>query len=104
MNGERIGARPPACAGTRQPRAHRDRQALAEARWPWPSGSTARAPNSLASIKELLTTPAAPRCTSQLGSERDHFVRNLHHPNAGIGIAAFLDRPKPDARYELARG
>ena len=30
-----------------------------------------------------------------LGQERDHFVRNLHHPNAGIGIEAFLAREKP---------
>ncbi|MEZ0307239.1 MAG: enoyl-CoA hydratase, partial [Ramlibacter sp.] len=26
----------------------------------------------------------------------DHFVRNLHHANAGIGIAAFLERKKPE--------
>ena len=29
---------------------------------------------------------------------RDHFVRNLHHANACIGIAAFLSKEKP--RYE----
>ena len=31
----------------------------------------------------------------QLASERDHFVRNLHHANAGIGIAAFLAKQRP---------
>jgi hypothetical protein len=27
--------------------------------------------------------------------EKQHFVNNLHHPNAGIGIAAFLDKQTP---------
>jgi enoyl-CoA hydratase/carnithine racemase len=57
-----------------------------------------RAPNALASIKELLNeAPHAP-LGRQLASERDHFVRNLHHENAGIGIAAFL--AKQPARYK----
>ena len=34
---------------------------------------------------------------TQLAAERDHFVRNLHHPNAGEGIAAFME--KRPARY-----
>jgi hypothetical protein len=34
----------------------------------------------------------------QLAAERDHFVRNLHHANAGIGIDAFLSKKTP--RYE----
>jgi hypothetical protein len=29
---------------------------------------------------------------AQLGSERDHFVRNLHHANAGEGIDAFINK------------
>lgn len=58
----------------------------------------ARAPNVLASIKELMNeAPAAP-LERQLAAERDHFVANLHHANAGIGIAAFLARQTP--RYE----
>ncbi|MDR6535490.1 oxepin-CoA hydrolase, alternative type [Variovorax soli] len=58
----------------------------------------ARAPNSLASIKELLGEARSATFASQLSQERDHFVRNLHHPNAGIGIAAFLAKETP--RYE----
>jgi hypothetical protein len=30
--------------------------------------------------------------------ERDQFVRNLHHANAGVGITAFLAKETP--RYE----
>ena len=58
----------------------------------------ARAPNALASIKELMNDAAEATLTRQLASERDHFVKNLHHPNAGIGIAAFLGKQTP--RYE----
>jgi enoyl-CoA hydratase/carnithine racemase len=54
-----------------------------------------RAPNALASIKELLNEAAVVPLTQQLASERDHFVRNLHHANGGIGIQAFLARQKP---------
>lgn len=56
----------------------------------------ARAPNVMASIKELINDAGAATLTRQLDSERDHFVRNLHHANAGIGIAAFLARQTPD--------
>ena len=55
----------------------------------------ARAPNVLASIKELLNDAAAAPLTQHLASERDHFVRNLHHANGGIGIEAFLARKPP---------
>ena len=55
----------------------------------------ARAPNSLASIKELLSEARGATLASQLAQERDHFVRNLHHANAGIGIAAFLEKKPP---------
>ncbi|MEJ8822912.1 enoyl-CoA hydratase [Variovorax humicola] len=56
---------------------------------------SARAPNALASIKELLNEGRGATLVNQLSQERDHFVRNLHHPNAGIGIAAFLAKTKP---------
>lgn len=55
----------------------------------------AKAPNALASIKELLNEAQGACLHEQLAAERDHFVRNLHHPNGGIGIAAFLAREKP---------
>jgi enoyl-CoA hydratase/carnithine racemase len=57
-----------------------------------------RAPNALASIKELLNDAAGATLSRHLQDERDHFVRNLHHANAGIGIAAFLAKQAP--RYE----
>jgi hypothetical protein len=34
--------------------------------------------------------------SEQLVRERDQFVENLHHPNAGIGIAAFLGKHPPE--------
>lgn len=57
----------------------------------------ARAPNALASAKELLNEAVLHDLSAHLGIEREHFVKNLHHPNAGIGIDAFLQK-KP-ARY-----
>ncbi|MFM1926321.1 MAG: 2,3-dehydroadipyl-CoA hydratase [Pseudomonadota bacterium] len=57
-----------------------------------------RAPNALTSIKELLSDADGSNLTSHLARERDHFVKNLHHANAGIGIAAFLNKQTP--QYE----
>ena len=54
------------------------------------------APNALASIKELLNDATGASLASHLAHERDEFVRNLHHANAGIGISAFLAKEKPD--------
>jgi enoyl-CoA hydratase/carnithine racemase len=54
-----------------------------------------RAPNALASIKELLSDADTNSLNAQLARERDHFVKNLHHANAGIGISAFLNKQKP---------
>ena len=55
----------------------------------------ARAPNALASIKDLLADADDNSLTTHLARERDHFVKNLHHPNAGIGIGAFLNKKNP---------
>ena len=55
----------------------------------------ARAPNVLASIKELVGDAPHNLLSTHLASERDHFVKNLHHANAGTGIAAFLDKRTP---------
>lgn len=57
-----------------------------------------RAPNALASTKELLNDAAEHTLTEQLALERDHFVRNVQHANAGEGIAAFLEKRAP--RYQ----
>lgn len=61
-------------------------------------GLNARAPNALASIKDLVNEASHNTLNGQLAAERDHFVRNLHHANAGIGIAAFLSKQTP--RFE----
>ena len=58
----------------------------------------ARAPNVMTSIKELVSEAGAHDLSTHLAAERDHFVKNLHHPNGGIGIAAFLNKQVP--RYE----
>ena len=52
----------------------------------------ARAPNVLASIKELINDAPANTLNQHLDSERNHFVRNLHHANGGEGIEAFLQK------------
>lgn len=54
-----------------------------------------RAPNVLASIKALVNAAPGQDLHSHLAEEQTHFVRNLHHPNAGIGIAAFLNKTAP---------
>ena len=64
----------------------------------WSEQLADRAPNVLASIKELVGEADQHTLPQHLALERDHFVRNLHHANGGIGIAAFLAKEKP--RYE----
>ncbi|GAB3474702.1 oxepin-CoA hydrolase, alternative type [Polaromonas eurypsychrophila] len=54
-----------------------------------------RAPNVLASIKELINDAPGSTLGQQLDAERAHFVRNLHHPNGGEGISAFLEKRRP---------
>lgn len=55
----------------------------------------ARAPNVMNSIKELVNDASVNSLTEQLAQERHQFVKNLHHPNAGIGIQAFLNQETP---------
>ncbi len=57
----------------------------------------AKAPNVLASIKELLFDAPNVSLNQHLAQEKKHFVNNLHHANGGEGIAAFLE--KRAARY-----
>ena len=64
----------------------------------WSEKLAARAPNVMTSIKELVSEAGAHDLSTHLAAERDHFVKNLHHPNGGIGIAAFLNKQVP--RYE----
>jgi enoyl-CoA hydratase/carnithine racemase len=55
----------------------------------------ARAPNVMNSIKELINDASVHSLTEQLAQERNQFVKNLHHTNAGIGIQAFLNKEAP---------
>ncbi|GAA6141141.1 oxepin-CoA hydrolase, alternative type [Hydrogenophaga sp. 5NK40-0174] len=57
-----------------------------------------RAPNTLASIKELVNDAPATPLHAHLNNERDHFVRNLFHDNGGEGISAFLEKRTPRYR------
>ena len=58
----------------------------------------ARAPNVLACIKDLINDAPGNTLSQQLDSERNHFVRNLHHANGGEGIEAFLEKRLPHYR------
>jgi enoyl-CoA hydratase/carnithine racemase len=93
MCGERIGARRLHELGVVN-RVAPTGQALAQA-LQLAESLNARAPNALASIKHLMNQAPAQDMTGQLMQERDNFVRNLHHANAGEGIAAFLEKRKP---------
>ena len=55
----------------------------------------ARAANVNASLKELLNASNQQGLFEHMQLEREHFVRNLHHPNAGIGIESFLNKKTP---------
>jgi enoyl-CoA hydratase/carnithine racemase len=61
----------------------------------WAEQLSARAPNVLTSIKELINDAAGNDLPHHLAAEREHFVRNLHHVNGGIGIHAFLNKQTP---------
>lgn len=58
----------------------------------------ARAPNALASIKELVNDATANTLSQHFDQERDHFVTNLRHANGGEGIDAFLSKRTPHYR------
>lgn len=55
----------------------------------------ARAPNAMQSIKELINDAPTQSLHVHLTQERNHFVKNIHHANAGLGISAFLNKEKP---------
>ena len=93
MGGERIGAERLHQMGV-VGRLSEPGHALAEA-LAWASKLNARAPNALASVKELLSEADGSTLDAQLAREREHFVKNLHHANGGIGIGAFLSKETP---------
>ena len=55
----------------------------------------ARAPNVLASIKELVNEASNQTLYAHLELEKQQFVKNLHHPNGGEGITAFINKRAP---------
>lgn len=57
-----------------------------------------KAPNVLASIKELVRQASTQTLHTQLAAEQKHFVQNLQHANAGEGIHAFLEKRPPRFR------
>jgi len=58
----------------------------------------AMAPNALAGAKELLHKANGVGLARQLEAERDQFIENLLHPNAGEGLQAFFDKRPPRFR------
>lgn len=96
MTGERIGPRRLHDLGLVN-RVTAPGEALAQA-LQLAESLNARAPNALASIKELINDAAGNTLNQQLAREQDHFVRNLHDANAGEGIDAFLGKRTPHYR------
>lgn len=60
----------------------------------------ARAPNVNQSLKELINASPELSLSEHMELEREHFVRNLRHPNSGIGIEAFFNKKQPNYRPE----
>ena len=58
----------------------------------------ARAPNALASVKELINEAPTQSLSQHFEQERNHFVANLRHANGGEGIDAFLSKRTPNYR------
>lgn len=69
-------------------------QALPEA-LSWAAQLSQNAPNVLCSLKELIGAAPDQSLNQHLQLEREHFVRNLHHPNADMGLNAFLNKQTP---------
>ena len=113
------GARAAAPAGQRTAdvrRAHRRRRACTRSAWStelsrrgrrsptpwrWPARLTPAHPTPWPASRSCW--PRRPLATlhAQLAQERDHFVRNLHHANAGIGIAGLPGQD--DAALRIGR-
>ena len=96
MCGERVGARRLEALGVIN-RVSMPGEALALA-LEMAARLNSRAPNVMASIKELINDAPVSTLSEQLASERGHFVRNLHHANGGEGIEAFLQKRAPKYR------
>lgn len=61
------------------------------------AGNLAReSPNAVRGMKALINHAGSATLTEHLAAERDSFVAALHHPDAGEGIGAFLEKRKPN--------
>lgn len=58
----------------------------------------AMAPNAISGGKDLIQQASAHSLNQQLEMERDQFVANLFHANAGEGLQAFFDKRAPRYR------
>ncbi len=56
------------------------------------------ASNALSSGKELAQAASTNDLSQHLAAERDHFIDNLFHANAGEGLQAFFDKRAPRFR------
>lgn len=64
----------------------------------WGERLAAMASNAMASVKSLVEQARSRDLTSHLQAERDQFLLNLFHDNAGEGLRAFFDKRKPNFR------
>lgn len=71
-----------------------DGQALAEA-LKLAQRLAGMASNAVASVKTLMEQASTRTLGDHLAAERDQFIANLFHDNAGEGLAAFFDKRRP---------
>lgn len=71
-----------------------DGQALAEA-LTWAERLAHTASNAVASAKALVDAAGTHDLADHLDDEREHFVANLQHDNAGEGLRAFFEKRRP---------
>lgn len=74
-----------------------DGQALAVA-LQWAERLGQAASNAVASVKSLVARAPSSELAAQLQAERDQFLVNLFHDNAGEGLQAFFDKRRPRFR------
>jgi enoyl-CoA hydratase/carnithine racemase len=72
-----------------------DGQALNQA-LQWAQRLAGMASNAVASVKALVEQAPARALPAHLTAEREQFIANLFHDNAGEGLAAFFDKRRPN--------
>jgi enoyl-CoA hydratase/carnithine racemase len=69
-----------------------------EAALSWSDELCAQSPNAIRRIKSLINAAPANSLAAQCESEKNHFMETLHHRDAQVGIAAFIEKRPP--RYK----